>query len=110
LPAQVEELEKKLQTLDEASDEGKEVKEQLKSKLSLMLKVAERHDGRRLTLKNCRQEDKNLHIQAFTTNSNDPHYRELTTLRYKDGNIEREMKVPKGDMLYQFREDVNKGE
>ena len=110
LPGQVDELEKKLQTLDEASDEAKEVKDQLKSKLSLMLKVAERHQWSAANFEKLSQEDKNLHTKAFSTNSNDPHYRELTTLRYKDGNIEREMKVPKGDVLHQFREDVNKGE
>ncbi|MEP7372422.1 MAG: phospholipase C, phosphocholine-specific [Chitinophagaceae bacterium] len=110
LPGQVDELEKKLQTLDEASNEAKEVKEQLKSKLSLMLKVAERHQWSAANFEKLSQEDKNLHTKAFSTNSNDPHYRELTTLRYKDGNIEREMKVPKGDVLHQFREDVNSGE
>jgi phospholipase C len=110
LPGQVDELEKKLQTLDEASNEAKEVKDQLKNKLSLMLKVAERHQWSAANFEKLSQEDKNLHTKAFSTNSNDPHYRELTALRYKDGNTEREMKVPKGDILHQFREDVNNGE
>ena len=110
LPGQVEELEKKLQTLDETSNEAKEVKDQLKSKLSLMLKAAERHQWSAANFEKLSQEDKNLHTKAFSTNSNDPHYRELTTLKYKDGNIDREMKVPKGDILHQFREDVNNGE
>jgi phospholipase C len=53
--------------------------------------------------------EKSIHEKAFTTNKNDPHYHDLDTLKYKDGDVEREMKVPKGDILYQFREDVNKG-
>ncbi|HXE64463.1 MAG TPA: phospholipase C, phosphocholine-specific [Bryobacteraceae bacterium] len=53
--------------------------------------------------------DRSLHERAFTTNASDPSYRELTTLRYRDGNTERELKVPKGDVLYQFREDVKSG-
>ena len=110
LPGQVEELEMKLQALDEASNEAKEVKDQLKSKLSLMLKVAERHLWSDANFEKLSQADKNLHTKAFSTNSNDPHYRDLTTLRYKDGKTEREMKVPKGDVLYQFRKDVNNGE
>lgn len=110
LPGQVDELEKKLQTLDEASKEAKEIKDQIKNKLSLMLKVAERHQWSAENFEKLSKEDKNLHQKAFSTNSNDPHYRELTTLRYKDGDSEREMKVPKGDILHQFREDVNNGE
>jgi phospholipase C len=50
-----------------------------------------------------------LHEKAFTTNVNDPSYHDLGTLRYRDGGVERELRIPKGDVLHQFREDVNKG-
>jgi len=53
--------------------------------------------------------ERNLHAKAFTTNRNDPSYRELDTLRYRDGGVERELRIPKGDVLHQFREDVNTG-
>jgi phospholipase C len=56
------------------------------------------------------QHEKNLHTKAFTTNVNDPHYHELTTLTYKDGSAERTMKVPAGDVLHQFRSDVKNGQ
>jgi hypothetical protein len=52
------------------------------------------------------QKEKNLHEKAFTTNRLDPDYHRLTALKYKDGNKERELQVPKGDVLHQFREDV----
>ena len=52
------------------------------------------------------ERDRNLHAKAFCTNSGDPAYRELTTLQYRDGGTQRVMKVPKGDVLYQFRKDV----
>ena len=52
------------------------------------------------------ERDRSLHAKAFCTNSGDPAYRELTTLQYRDGATKREMKVPKGDVLYQFRKDV----
>jgi phospholipase C len=55
------------------------------------------------------QFEKNLHVKAFTSNVNDSHYHELTTLRYDDNGAEREMKVPKGDVLHQFRMDVKSG-
>ncbi len=53
--------------------------------------------------------EKNLFRKAFTTNESDPHYRELTTLTYRDGGQEHRMQVPKGDVLHQFREDVRTG-
>jgi phospholipase C len=52
----------------------------------------------------------NLHRRAFVTNSAHPDYRELATLSYKDGATEREMVVPKGDVMHQFREDVRSGQ
>ena len=53
--------------------------------------------------------EQKLHERAFTTNVNDPDYHRLTTIRYKEGNEEREIQVPKGDVLHQFRTDVNEG-
>ena len=55
------------------------------------------------------QREKNIHDKAFSTNKNDPHYHKLTTLKYKDGDTKREVKVPKGDVLHQFRDDVKNG-
>jgi len=53
--------------------------------------------------------DKNIHEKAFITNQKETDYRELTTLTYDDNGTKREVKVPKGDVLKQFREDVNNG-
>ena len=49
------------------------------------------------------QFEKNLHEKAFTTNINDPDYWNLET--GNDENGER-LVVPKGDVLFQFRKDV----
>ena len=51
-----------------------------------------------------------LHQRAFATNRADPAYRHLETLRYRDGEKTREMKIPKGDVLHQFRADVERGQ
>lgn len=61
---------------------------------------------KRLTAK-----DRTLHAKGFTTNTGDPNYRKLTTLKYRDAATgqEREMFMPKGDVLHQFREDVKTG-
>lgn len=56
------------------------------------------------------QKEQNLHTKAFTTNQNDPDYHSLSTLKYNDGTTAREVQLPKGDILHQFREDVKKGE
>ena len=51
--------------------------------------------------------ERSIHDRAFTTNRGDRYFHELTSLTYTDGGIERTLKVPKGDILHQFREDVS---
>jgi phospholipase C len=55
------------------------------------------------------QHEKNLHEKAFTNNKNDPDYHSLMSLKYVDNGTEREVKIPKGDVLHQFRQDVKSG-
>jgi phospholipase C len=54
--------------------------------------------------------EKNLREKAFSTNEKDRHYHELTTLSYRDNGQERTLKIPKGDVLDQFRRDVENGQ
>lgn len=53
--------------------------------------------------------EKHIHEKAFTTNKKDPDYHDLTSLTYDDGGEQRQVNVPKGDVLFQFREDVTNG-
>jgi phospholipase C len=55
------------------------------------------------------QRARNLHEKAFTTNRIDPDYHSLTSLSYTEGDATRQVKVPKGDILAQFRADVTAG-
>ncbi|GAA4781536.1 phospholipase C, phosphocholine-specific [Olivibacter ginsenosidimutans] len=55
------------------------------------------------------EQEKQLHERAFVNNSGDPDYMSLERLIYRDGDTERELHIPKGDVLYQFRKDVNNG-
>jgi phospholipase C len=55
------------------------------------------------------ERQKSLHRRAFVTNSEDPDYHTMETINYKDAGMERTMKVPKGDVLHQFRKDVDTG-
>ena len=54
-------------------------------------------------------EEKALHHAAFVTNAGDPDYHALDTLPYEDEGTAKTMQVPKGDVLYQFRKDVQEG-
>jgi len=52
---------------------------------------------------------KNLHIKAFDSNTTDPHYHTLEPLTYDDNGTQRSINIPKGDVLYNFRQDVTGG-
>jgi phospholipase C len=54
-------------------------------------------------------EQKELYQRAFVVNAGDPDYRKLTKLSYIDGAETREVTVPAGDLLHQFRKDVQEG-
>lgn len=58
---------------------------------------------------NLSEEKKKLNANAFTINSNDPSFHDLSALKYNDDGTERELNLPKGDILHQFREDVKNG-
>ena len=45
----------------------------------------------------------------FPRTLDDPAYRQLAEISYRDGRVQRRVKVPKGDVLHQFREDVKSG-
>lgn len=53
--------------------------------------------------------ERSLFHAAFVTNAGDHNYRALCRLEYRDGGTSRSMMVPKGDVLHQFRTDVEQG-
>jgi phospholipase C len=53
--------------------------------------------------------EQDLHRRALTTNVGDPDFHSVAELKYRDGATERDMILPKGDLLHQFREDVQNG-
>ncbi|MHA7607509.1 phosphocholine-specific phospholipase C [Elizabethkingia meningoseptica] len=52
------------------------------------------------------QREKNLHDKAFTINSGDPDFWDIEEIDPVSGE---KMYLPKGDILFQFRKDVNEG-
>jgi len=106
--ADISKRESKLPTLS-----GKEL-DNVKGEIEWLKKrlAATKEDQKSCTLEKFEQlsdYQKNLHRKAFSTNRGDPFYHQLTTLNYHDGNTEREVKIPKGDILHEFRQDVNNG-
>jgi phospholipase C len=53
--------------------------------------------------------EKALHHAAFVTNLDDPDYHTLQSLPFRDQDTSFALQVPKGDIFYQFRKDVNEG-
>ncbi len=62
-----------------------------------------------MTLDQLNPQQQALHRKAFDTNTGDPDHRSLESLTYQDGEVVRSMKAPKGDVLHQFRKDVETG-
>jgi phospholipase C len=81
--------------------------EKLLKKLELISKELDFLERNPLESLNPQQQD--LHRRAFVTNRNDLDYHSLETITYQDNGIERKAQIPKGDVLYQFRSDVDKG-
>lgn len=54
-------------------------------------------------------QQKSLYNRAFIVNRGDENFRSITQLTYMDNGQERNAVVPKGDLLHQFRQDVNAG-
>jgi phospholipase C len=52
-------------------------------------------------------EQQQIHELAFSTNSGDPGYHSVVEMTYDDQGTPRTMEVPKGDVLHQFRKDVD---
>ncbi|MFI5188196.1 MAG: phosphocholine-specific phospholipase C, partial [Chitinophagales bacterium] len=111
LNKELEKRQQKLQSLDADSKEAKQIKNEI-DWIEKNIDIAA-EDQKTLTpdqFEKLSDFEKNIHRKAFDTNRNDPFYHQLTSITYKDGNEEREVKVPKGDVLYQFRKDVENGE
>lgn len=110
LPAEIEAMEKKLAALkkgDAHIDHMQLQLKQLKADLESLNNDPSQLDP--ASFDKLSAKEKSLHLKAFAVNTGDPHYRELSTLKYDDNGTKREMQVPKGDVLHQFREDVKTG-
>ncbi len=108
LPSEIVDLEKELTQLSEEKKQENEKKLQKKkqqlNQVNDVLKTWNQENFDKLS-----EFDKNLHNKAFTTNIGDPHYHKTESLTYDDHGNPRTLRVPKGDILHQFRQDVDQG-
>lgn len=110
LPAKIAEAEQKVNAAPADDKQLKKLKHQLKD---LQDELAYIKNNPQLleegAFEKLSPKAKNIHKKAFDTNHHDPHYHHLATLNYDDNGTPREMQVPKGDVLHQFRQDVETG-
>jgi phospholipase C len=107
LPGRIAALEKKVASLPEQDPAFASARKQLDEEQAWATIVAEdliRYAPEKFDA--LPESAKNLHRKAFTTNTQDPDYRQLTPLTYQDGDTERQVNIPRGDVLHQFRTDV----
>jgi len=110
LPAEIDGLQKQIAALPAGDKQALRLKSQLKDKQTELDDVTkEIAKATPDQFEKLSQRDKNIHEKAFSSNTNDPFYTQLDTLTYDDNGTQRELKVPKGDVLSRFREDVKTG-
>ncbi|WP_127126164.1 phosphocholine-specific phospholipase C [Pseudoflavitalea rhizosphaerae] len=110
ITASIQQLEQKLMNMPGDSEELAKAKKSLAwQQRKLKEFEADREKYTSTGFQKLGEFEKNIHRKAFSTNTGDPDYHSLTELTYKDGDITRTMNAPKGDVLYQFRKDVEEG-
>lgn len=108
IAAEIDQLEKELSAATGKKADALQ-KQVARKKQSLERVLAEQKTYTKERYGQLSEREKNLHDKAFTTNRLDPDYHQLTALKYKDGNTDRELVIPKGDILHRFRKEVNEG-
>lgn len=94
---------------------------ELESKIKELARNHERTEGLQNELSRLRNEsekyseenfkklsdfEKEIHQRAFTTNVGDKDYHQLAAMSYTEDGKKKTIKVPQGDIFYQFRKDV----
>ncbi len=100
----------KLKIAVQQQPDDKKLKDKLKKKEDALLKLkADQQIWNKAKFKQLSAREKSIHSKAFVTNRNDPDYHSLEEMRYDEGGEARNLKIPKGDVLHQFRTDVETG-
>jgi phospholipase C len=110
LPNEIKVLENKIQSGSFSGNALSKAHEALAKKKEVLVNAKkDLQEFTRESYNKLSSKEKNLFQRAFADNSNDPDYHNLTNLTYNDRGEQRELNIPKGDVLYQFRKDVESG-
>lgn len=110
LPGEISDLQQKLPTAASGSKALTKLQTAIRKKQAVLDHAKKELDQWSITnFEKLSRKQKNLYRKAFTINNADPDYHSLESIDYLAGNEERNIEVPKGDLLYQFREDVRQG-
>jgi len=110
LPGEIQELQRTATSLS-ADDPRLEKIRQSISKKEQVLSSAKKDlsEYSRDAFRKLPAKDQSLYERAFTINSGDPYFHNVAPLTYQDNGVSRQLDIPKGDVLYQFRKDVEEG-
>lgn len=107
LPAQINKLQEAAPSDEETT---KKVRASVKAKQEVLDNaVAELAKWNKESYARLTPQQKSLYNRAFVINTGDPDFRSIAELAYSDNGQQRKAVVPKGDLLHQFRQDVNTG-
>ncbi len=110
LPTEIREIEQKLNGSVTGSKDLEKLNKDLVNKRNALISANEELSiWTEANFSRLSPREKNLYEKAFTTNKEDPDYRLITEMQFMDGNTERSMTLPKGDILHRFRADVREG-
>ncbi len=107
LPKEIELLEKQVNIPGANKDELSAQLSEKKREMAQVKEHLEKWSPEKFAQLSTREQ--NLHAKAFTTNIGDPDYHRVEDMTYSDNGEARSTKVPKGDILFQFRKDVQEG-
>ncbi len=110
LPRELSDLQQQIEKLP-ANDSARKTIQKTIDEKALELKAVTQaiKSGNLDKFNSLSENEKSLHQKAFVTNVNDPDYHSLDEIVYEDGGVKRNFKIPKGDLLHQFRQDVHSG-
>jgi phospholipase C len=107
LPVELKELESQLNGAGANKDELTKKISEKKTEIEQVAHHLEKWNPEKFQQLSTREQ--NLHKKAFATNIGDPDYHKVEDLTYDDNGSARSTKIPKGDILHQFRKDVQEG-
>jgi len=110
LPGEIKTLEQQMA----ASAGNAAERDNRKKQLAELRATLQKYERQRATwggngLEQLSARERSLHARAFCSNGGDPGHRQLLQIAYRDGQSQRQMRAPKGDVFHQFRKDVEKG-